>query len=196
MPAMSRRRNPETSPVIRSTTVLSVRRGGDVAIAGDGQVTMQDVVAKGDAVKVRKLPEVGAESAGVLVGFAGAAADAFALLERFEAHLKESPANVKKAAVELAKQWRTDRALRRLESLLVVADRSVSLLVSGTGDVIEPTDGILGIGSGGSYATAAARALMTHTDQAAKDVARNALQIAGDLCIYSNTSITCLDLAS
>src|SRR5690606_7237459 len=117
-----------TSPMIeiRSTTVLSVRRGGDVAIAGDGQVTMQNTVAKADAVKVRKLPDLGAEKAGVLVGFAGAAADAFALMDRFEGHLKDTPANIKKAAVELAKEWRTDRYLRRLESLLVVADRSCS----------------------------------------------------------------------
>ena len=183
-----------TRPRIRSTTVLSVRRGGDVAIAGDGQVTMSDVVAKADAVKVRRLDGLGADKAGVLVGFAGAAADAFALLERFEAHLKETPANVKKAAVELAKQWRTDRALRRLESLLVVADRSVSLLVSGTGDVIEPSDGVIGIGSGGSYATAAARALLTHTEQGAEDVARHSLQIAGELCVYSNTNLTVLSL--
>ncbi|MEM6458968.1 MAG: ATP-dependent protease subunit HslV [Planctomycetota bacterium] len=180
---------------IRSTTVLCVRRGDRVAIAGDGQVTMADVVAKADAVKVRRLDGLGADEAGVLVGFAGSAADAFALLERFEAALKETPANVKKAAVELAKQWRTDRALRRLEALLVVADRGVSLLVSGTGDVIEPNDGVLGIGSGGSYATAAARALLTHTDQPAGDVARNALTIAGELCVYSNTNITLLELA-
>ena len=186
--------NPETRPTIRSTTVLSVRRGPAVAIAGDGQVTMQNLVAKADAVKVRKLPDLGAESAGVLVGFAGAAADAFALLERFEAHLNESPANLKKAAVELAKQWRTDRMLRRLESLLVVADRSTSLLVSGTGDVIEPSDGILGIGSGGAYATAAARALMQHTQQPPVEVARHALEVAGDLCIYSNTNLTVLEL--
>lgn len=207
---MSKNRHPETSPIIRSTTVLSVRRPdtsgggglpGGVAIAGDGQVTMQDVVAKADAVKVRKLggpgsggPALGSGGAGVLVGFAGAAADAFALLERFEATLKETPANVKKAAVELAKQWRTDRALRRLESLLVVADRDVSLLVSGTGDVIEPNDGVLGIGSGGAYATAAARALLTHTDQSAVEVARNALTVAGELCIYSNTNLTVLEL--
>ncbi len=155
---------------------------------------MSDVVAKADAVKVRKLEGLGVDKAGVLVGFAGAAADAFALLERFEAHLKETPANVKKAAVELAKQWRTDRALRRLESLLVVADRSVSLLISGTGDVIEPSDGVIGIGSGGSYATAAARALLTHTDQEVQHIARNALQIAGELCVYSNTNLTVLSL--
>lgn len=206
---MSKKRHPETSPIIRSTTVLSVRRPREdgsvgVAIAGDGQVTMADVVAKADAVKVRKLGgpgasggggvALGASGGGVLVGFAGAAADAFALLERFEATLKETPTNVKKAAVELAKQWRTDRALRRLESLLVVADLEVSLLVSGTGDVIEPSDGVIGIGSGGSYATAAARALMAHTDQTATEVSRHALLIAGELCIYSNTNLTVLDL--
>ena len=191
MTAMSPRRDhPETRPIIRSTTVLSVRRGNLVAIAGDGQVTMNNAVAKADAVKVRTLEGLGAEKAGVLVGFAGAAADAFALLERFQQCLEASPANVKKAAVELAKQWRTDRALRRLESLLCVADREVSLLVSGTGDAIEPTDGVLGIGSGGTFATAAARALLDHTDQPPTEVCRNALTIAGELCIYSNTNIT------
>jgi len=196
---MSKQRNSETRPDIRSTTVLSVRRPGPggkmgVAIAGDGQVTMQNIVAKADAVKVRKLADLGADGQGVLVGFAGAAADAFALLERFEATLKETPANVKKAAVELAKQWRTDRALRRLESLLVVADLDVSLLVSGTGDVIEPSDGVVGIGSGGAYATAAARALLNHTDQPAEALTRNALTVAGELCIYSNTNLTVLSL--
>ena len=180
----------ETRPIIRSTTVLSVRRGRSVAIAGDGQVTMNNAVAKADAVKVRTLEGLGADKAGVLVGFAGAAADAFALLERFQHCLQDSPANVKKAAVELAKQWRTDRALRRLESLLCVADREVSLLVSGTGDVIEPNDGVLGIGSGGTFATAAARALLIHTEQTPGDIARHALTIAGELCIYSNTHIT------
>jgi ATP-dependent HslUV protease subunit HslV len=173
-----------------ATTVLSVRRGREVAIAGDGQVTLAETVAKADAVKVRRLDDYGAEQAGVLVGFAGAAADAFTLVERFEEHLKSSPANIKKAAVELAKQWRTERALRRLESLLAVADRECSLLVSGTGDVIEPSDGILGIGSGGAYATAAARALMHHTDQAPDAVCNNAMHIAGDICIYTNTNIT------
>ncbi len=179
---------------IRSTTVLSVRRGGEVAIAGDGQVTMQNTVAKADAKKVRKLEGFGADGSGVLVGFAGAAADAFALLEKFEGHLKDSPANVTRAAVELAKQWRTDRILRRLESLLVVADRQVSLLVSGTGDVIEPSDGILGIGSGGVYATSAARALLEHTEQAPLDICENAMAIAGELCIYSNTNVTAIEL--
>ncbi len=179
---------------IRSTTVLSVRRDREVAIGGDGQVTMEQTVAKADAVKVRKLDGLGVEKAGVLLGFAGAAADAFALMERFEEHLKSSPANVKKAAVELAKQWRTDRLLRRLESLLAVADRNVSLLVSGTGDVIEPSDGVLGIGSGGPYAMAAARALLTHTDLPPDAVCRHSLTIAGELCIYSNTHITVLTL--
>ena len=182
------------SQTFHATTILSIRRGGAVAIAGDGQVTLGDVVAKADAVKVRKLDGLGAGAAGVLVGFAGAAADAFALLERFEAHLKDSPQNIKKAAVELAKQWRTDRALRRLESLLIVADKSCSLLVSGTGDVIEPTDGVLGIGSGGAYATAAGRALLRHTDMEARDICRHAMGVAGELCIYSNTSLTVLDL--
>ena len=181
-------------PEFHSTTILSVRRGSNVAIAGDGQVTMETVVAKADSVKVRKLEKGGAEDAGVLVGFAGAAADAFALLEKFEAQLEESPQNIKKAAVELAKLWRTDRMLRRLESLLIVADRSCSLLVSGTGDVIEPNDGIVGIGSGGSFAIAAARALFNHSDQAPVEVVRNAMQIAGELCVYTNTNITVLEL--
>ena len=179
---------------IRSTTVLCVRRGDKVAIAGDGQVTMNNAVAKADAVKVRRLDEFGANGKGVLVGFAGAAADAFALLERFQRHLQDSPQNVKKAAVELAKQWRTDRALRRLEALIVVADAEVSLLVSGTGDVIEPSDGVIGIGSGGTFATAAARALLAHTGQDPSEICRHGLQIAGELCIYSNTNITLLDL--
>ena len=179
---------------VKSTTVLSVRRGQNAAIAGDGQVTIDKTIAKADAVKVRKLEKVGAEGSGVLVGFAGAAADALALVEKFEAHLKDSPANVKKAAVELAKQWRTDRLLRRLESLLIVADRHVSLLISGTGDVIEPSDGIIGVGSGGAYAIAAARALVDHCDQPPPDICRHALQIAGSLCIYTNTQITVLTL--
>lgn len=180
--------------VIRSTTVLCVRRGDKVAIAGDGQVTMNNAVAKADAVKVRLLEGVGKDKKGVLVGFAGAAADAFALLERFQRHLQDSPQNVKKAAVELAKQWRTDRALRRLEALIVVADAEVSLLVSGTGDVIEPNDGVIGIGSGGTFATAAARALLSHTEQGPGDICQHGLEIAGDLCIYSNTNITMLEL--
>tara|TARA_Y100001933_G_scaffold263472_1_gene325063 strand:+ start:140322 stop:140876 length:555 start_codon:yes stop_codon:yes gene_type:complete len=181
-------------PQFHATTILSVRRDNQIAIAGDGQVTMQNVVAKGDAVKVRKLEGIGADSAGVLVGFAGSAADAFALLDKFELKLKETPANMKKAAIELAKLWRTDRMLRRLESLLAVADKSCSLLISGSGDVIEPSDGVLAIGSGGDYAASAARALVRHTDMAAIDIVKNAMQIAGETCIYTNTHITTLEL--
>ncbi len=172
---------------IRSTTILSVRRGDSVALGGDGQVTMNDAVAKHDAVKVRRI-EVGGHA--VLAGFAGAAADAFALLEKFEGKLKDSPGNIKRAAIELAKLWRTDRMLRRLESLLAVADAKSSLLVSGQGDVIEPSDGIIGIGSGGNFATAAARALIAHTDMDAEQIVRQGLKIAADLCVYTNDSVT------
>ena len=190
MPAMPRYEDrPETRPEIRSTTVLCVRRDDAVAIAGDGQVTMNNAVAKADAIKVRRLDEFGAGGRGVLVGFAGAAADAFALMERFQRHLQDSPQNVKKAAVELAKQWRTDRALRRLESLLVVADAEVSLLVSGTGDVIEPSDGVIGIGSGGAFALSAARALIDVTDLDAESIARKAMEIAAGICIYTNDNV-------
>jgi len=197
IPSAYTRGMPKRHPEIRSTTIVCVRRPdepGKVAIAGDGQVTMQHTIAKADAVKVRKLEGFGAEKAGVLVGFAGSAADAFALLERFEGKLKDSPENVTKAAVELAKLWRTDKALRQLESLLIVADRSVSLLLSGTGDVIEPSGGVLGIGSGGAYATAAARALLAHTQMSATQIAGHALHTAGELCVYSNTHVTVLDL--
>ncbi|MBI1338377.1 MAG: ATP-dependent protease subunit HslV [Phycisphaera sp.] len=181
-------------PTFHATTILCVRRDKKLAIAGDGQVTMQNIVAKADAVKVRKLEQLGQDSAGVLVGFAGAAADAFSLLEKFESRLKDSPSNIKRAAIELAKLWRTDRMLRRLESLLIVADRACTLIVSGSGDVIEPNDGIAGIGSGGPYATAAARALVQHTDLPPVDVARQAMKIAGELCIYTNTNLTVLEL--
>jgi ATP-dependent HslUV protease subunit HslV len=173
--------------IIRSTTILSVRRDGHVALGGDGQVTMAETIAKHDAVKVRRI-EVGGHT--VLAGFAGAAADAFALLEKFETKLKDSPGNIKRAAIELAKLWRTDRMLRRLESLLAVADAHSSLLVSGQGDVIEPTDGIIGIGSGGTHATAAARALLAHTDQTAEQIVHHAMHIAADLCVYTNDQIT------
>jgi len=164
-------------------------------MAGDGQVTLQNTVAKADATKVRKLDGLGAESAGVLAGFAGSAADAFALLERFEAKLKESPANLMRAAIELAKQWRTDRALRRLESMLIVADSSATLMVSGQGDVIEPSDGMCAIGSGGSFALAAARALYEHSDMPAAELCRQAMRIAGEICIYTNTQISVVELA-
>lgn len=177
-----------------ATTVLCVRKDGKVAIAGDGQVTMQVTVAKADAVKVRKLDGFGAEAAGVLVGFAGAAADAFALLDRFEEKLKVSPANIKRAAVELAKLWRTDRMLRRLESLIIVADRSTTLIISGNGDVIEPHEGVAGIGSGGSFATAAARALLLHSSLSAREIVEASMNIAADLCIYTNHHITSLEL--
>jgi ATP-dependent HslUV protease subunit HslV len=169
---------------IRSTTILTVRRDGRVAIGGDGQVTLGDAVIKSDAVKIRPLLD-----GRVMTGFAGGSADAFALLERFEAKLKDYPANVPRAATELAKEWRTDRALRRLEAMLVVVDPQHTLLVSGTGDVIQPTDGILGIGSGGNLAVAAARALIAHSTLSAAEVVRSALEIAGDLCIYTNRSI-------
>jgi ATP-dependent HslUV protease subunit HslV len=172
------------------TTILSVRRGEEVAIGGDGQVTMEAVIAKSDSVKVRKLDEFGQDKAGVLVGFAGSVADAFALLERFEAKLRDSPSNVKRGAIELAKQWRTDRMLRRLESLLIVADRACTLIVSGSGEVVEPSDGICGIGSGGAYAVAAARALLQQTDLGPTQIVEKAMNIAGELCIYTNTRIT------
>jgi ATP-dependent HslUV protease subunit HslV len=172
-----------------ATTILTVRHGGKVAIGGDGQVTLGTAIMKADAMKIRRLKE-----GSVLCGFAGASADAFALLERFEAKLKDFPGNVPRAATELAKEWRTDRALRRLEALMIVADAKNSLLVSGTGDVIQPTDGIIGIGSGGNYAVAAARALRTHSQLAASDIVREALSIAADIDIYTNKNIVVEEL--
>ncbi len=177
-----------------ATTIISVRKDNQVAIAGDGQVSLGETIAKGDAVKVRRLKDLGADKAGVLVGFAGSAADAFALLDRFEAKLRETPTNLMKAAVELAKYWRTDRVLRKLESLLVVSDRVATFMISGQGDVIEPSDGICAIGSGGAYATAAARALAQHTDMPAAELCRQAMRIAGEICVFTNTNITVLDL--
>lgn len=177
-----------------ATTILSVRQGERVAIAGDGQVTVTNTVAKSDAVKVRKLPNLGAKSAGVLVGFAGSAADSFALLERFEAKLKETPTNLTKAAIELAKFWRMDRALRRLDSLLIVADKAATLTLSGQGDVIEPSDGLCAIGSGGPFALSAARALAQHTKLSPAEICRQAMRISGEICIYSNTNITVAEL--
>lgn len=179
---------------IRSTTILSVRRGDHVALAGDGQVTIGATVAKSDAVKVRKIAGMGAKSAGVLVGFAGSAADSFALMERFEARLKDTPTNLTRAAIELAKTWRTDRALRRLDALLIVADASSTLMLSGQGDVIEPSDGICAIGSGGPFALAAARALARHTSLEAGELCREALNIAGEICVYSNTNVTVVEI--
>jgi ATP-dependent HslUV protease, peptidase subunit HslV len=168
----------------RSTTILSVRKDGQVALGGDGQVTLGNTVAKHDAIKIRRIG-----NGKVLTGFAGSAADAFALLERFEKKLSEFPDNTRRAVIELAKDWRTDRVLRRLEAMLAVTDASVSLIVSGAGDVIEPTDGIIGIGSGGSFATAAAKALIAHSSLNAKQIVEESLKIAGQLCIYTNTNI-------
>jgi ATP-dependent HslUV protease subunit HslV len=169
----------------RSTTILSVRRGEAVALGGDGQVTLGNVVAKHDAVKIRR---IGA-GAKVLTGFAGSAADAFALLERFEKKLGEFPENTRRAVIELAKEWRTDRVLRRLEAMLAVVDKTTSLIVSGAGDVIEPSDGIIGIGSGGAFAASAAKALIQHTQMGPKEIVESALRVAGELCIYTNTNI-------
>src|SRR5205809_1476718 len=171
-------------PPAKSTTILSVRRGGQVALGGDGQVTLGNTVAKHDAVKIRR---VGGGK--VLTGFAGSAADAFALLERFEKKIGEFPDNTRRAVIELAKEWRTDRVLRRLEAMLAVADLTTSLIVSGAGDVIEPTDGVIGIGSGGPYAQAAAKALLEHSKLSAKEIVESALKIAGEICIYTNTNI-------
>ncbi len=158
-------------------------------MGGDGQVSMGDTVVKADAVKIRRLMDDR-----VLVGFAGSAADAFALMERFEAKLKDHPANLPRAATELAKEWRTDRALRRLEALMAVANAEHTLLVSGTGDVIQPSDGILGIGSGGNYALAAARALANHSDLNAAQIVRHALEIASEICVYSNSNLVIEEL--
>ena len=183
-----------SNPPIHATTILCVRKAERVAMAGDGQVTIGSTVAKADAVKVRKLPSVGAKGSGVLVGFAGSAADSFALLERFEARLKDTPTNLARAAIELAKTWRTDRALRRLDALLIVADAAATFMLSGQGDVIEPSDGVCAIGSGGPYALAAARALTRHTPLEPAELCRQAMSIAGEICIYSNTSISVVDL--
>ena len=175
----------ERAPVFRATTVMSVRHGGTVAIAGDGQVSIGQTVVKSAARKVRKL-----HHGRVVAGFAGAAADAFTLFARFEAKLDEYRGNLPRAAVELAKEWRTDRALRRLEALLAVADAEVSFIVSGTGDVIEPDDGLIGIGSGGPFALAAARALVAHSSLDARAIAEQALRIAAGICVYTNEHIT------
>ena len=182
--------DPSQNPnVFHATTIVSVRRGGRVVVAGDGQVTLGNTVMKANARKVRRL---GRDSQ-VLAGFAGAAADAFTLFELFEAKL-EKHGQLTRAAVELAKDWRTERRFGKLEALLVVADRETSLVISGTGDVIEPEDGIVAIGSGGSYALAAARALAAHTQLDARAIASEALAIAGDICIYTNQNFTIEEL--
>ena len=174
----------------RSTTILTVRHKGMVDIGGDGQVTVGDSIMKADAMKLRRLM-----NDKVITGFAGSSADAFALLERFETKLKDYPSNVPRAATELAKEWRTDRALRRLEALLAVVDAKHTLLVTGNGDVIQPTDNVLGIGSGGNYAVAAARALIAHANMSAAEIVRAALEIASGIDIYTNTNIVVEELA-
>ena len=177
--------DPSQNPhVFHATTIVSVRRGGQVVIAGDGQVTLGHTVMKANARKVRRLGKDGR----VLAGFAGAAADAFTLFELFEAKL-EKHGQLTRAAVEMAKDWRTERRFGKLEALLAVADAETSLIISGTGDVIEPEDGLIAIGSGGMYALSAARALLAHTELDAKSVATEALNIAGEICIYTNRNI-------
>ena len=175
--------------MIRSTTILCVRHNGEVAMAGDGQVSFNTTVMKHSARKIRKV-----HHDQVLTGFAGTAADAFTLVDRFETKLEEYQGSLIRAAVELAKDWRADRVLRRLEALLAVADRETSLILSGTGDIIEPDDGIIGIGSGGSYALAAARALQQHTQLSAREIAETAMRIAADICIYTNDRLSVEEL--
>ena len=174
---------------LSGTTILSVRHRGKVVMAGDGQVTMEATVIKHRARKVRKLYHDK-----VLAGFAGTTADAFTLFERFEGKLEQYSGNLLRSAVELAKDWRTDRVLRRLEALLLVADREHSLIISGNGDVVEPDDGIVGIGSGGPYAQAAAKALALHSDLSAREIAEEAMKIAASLCIYTNQEIVIEEL--
>lgn len=171
-------------PTFHATTICAVRRNGQTAIAGDGQVTVEHHVVKNSARKVRRL---GGDQ--VIAGFAGGAADAITLFEKFESKLDEYRGNLRRAAIELAKDWRTDRVLRRLEALMIVADANDMFLISGNGDVIEPDEGVAAIGSGGTYAQAAATALARHTELSAKDIAENALRIAADICIYTNSNI-------
>ena len=171
-------------PVWRSTTIVSVRKGDRVALGGDGQVSYGNTIMKSDTKKIRWMLD-----RRVLVGFAGSTADAFALMERFETKLKDYPGNMPRAATELARDWRTDRVLRRLEAMMIAVDATNSLLISGQGDVVQPTDGVLGIGSGGSYAVAAAKALVQNTDLNATDIVRESLTIASDIDVYTNSSI-------
>jgi len=173
------------------TTILSVRKGGQVVIAGDGQVSMGNTIVKANAKKVRRLGKGG----DVIAGFAGATADAFALFERLEAKLEQHPGNLARACVELAKDWRTDRYLRRLEAMMAVADAQSSLVLSGTGDVLEPEDSLIGIGSGGPYALAAARALLP-LDLSAEEIARRAMKIAAGICVFTNENVTIESLAT
>ena len=174
---------------LHATTILGVRREGNIALGGDGQVTLGATVMKQNANKIRKLHQ-----GSVLVGFAGSAADAFSLLDRFEEKLEQHQGQLVRAAVELAKLWRTDKYLRQLEALLAAMDKTHSLVISGTGEVIEPDDGVVAIGSGGAYAMAAARMLIKHTQMSAKDVVRESLQAASQICIYTNSNITVEEL--
>lgn len=169
---------------LKATTIVAIRKGKEVAMAGDGQVTFGDVIFKNNAKKIRKL-----DNYPVLTGFAGTASDAFALLEKFETKLDEYNGNLKKASVELAKEWRNDKALRVLEAMLIVADKDNLLIVSGTGDVIDTEDGIATIGSGGNYAYAAAKAMLKHSELSAEDIALESMKIAGEMCIYTNLNI-------
>lgn len=173
-----------------STTILSVRKNGTVAIGGDGQVTLGSSIMKSDTRKIRKLLD-----GRVVVGFAGSTADAFALMERFEGRLKDYPSNITRAALELAKEWRTDRALRKLEAMMIVVSRAETLLLTGNGDVVQPTDGIAAIGSGGNYAMSAAKALLQHTDLSAKEIVAESLRIASEIDIYTNSNIIVEELA-
>jgi ATP-dependent HslUV protease, peptidase subunit HslV len=176
-------------PRMRATTILAVRRNGKVAMGGDGQVTVGETVMKAQANKVRTM-----RGGKILAGFAGAAADAITLFEKFEEKLERFPSNMPRAAVELAKDWRGDRVLRRLDALLAVADREHAFIISGTGELIEPDDGVLAIGSGGPYALAAARALIENTDLDPRDLVQRSLKIAGEICVYTNVNITVLEI--
>ncbi len=175
--------------MIKGTTILCVRKNGKVAIAGDGQVTMGNTVLKHNAKKIRTMYD-----GKIVAGFSGATADAFTLFERFETKIESYRGNIKRAAVELAKDWRTDKILRRLEALLVISDKEYTFIISGTGDVIEPEDGIAAIGSGGPYAQAAAKALFLNTDIAAREIVEKSMKIASDICIYTNENLTIEEL--
>lgn len=176
-------------PKFRATTILAVKKNGKIALGGDGQVSFGETVLKSGAGKLRKL-----QDGKVILGFAGATGDAFTLMERFETKLAEFPENLSRAAIELAKAWRTDKILQKLEAMMIVADKTTVLLLSGSGDVIEPDDGVVGIGSGGQFAVAAARALARHTDLAAAEIVREAMKIAAEICVYTNDKINILEL--
>ena len=185
----AKRSRPRSRPRVRSTTILAVRRDEHVAVAGDGQVTFDKTIMKSGARKVRRL-----YNDKIIAGFAGSTADAFTLFTRFEAKLEQYHGQLQRAAVELGKEWRTDKYLRHLEALLIVADENTSLILSGGGDVIEPDDGVVAIGSGGPFATAAARALLRHTDLPAKEIVKEAMKIASEICIYTNSDLVIEEL--